>query len=331
MPTENEVPNLLKKFTTGAVESGGGLLSTDQAKQFIRMLVNQSTLLNMVQVKEVPAGHLTGEIYTIDMANPATVSAAEATEYVDETTAISTGKRSYACVKSRSQFEMSREVQEQTVEEGSFEDTIMALWRDRLQIDLETLAIQGDTALYTEPENEWERLIDIDDGWLTQMLAADSGVHVLDLEGEHITPALFSKGLNEVPAKYLRIVQGRYKWLMTPHVRSDYEDYLMSREDNLGAAIISQGGANLKPKGISIVDVPTLPENLGEGKDESVVLLLDPKNLVWIVARRFDVYRRFIQEKDSFRYTGYQYNDFFIVNPDAIVVLKGLKRNPDFS
>ncbi len=334
MPEEMNYGDILKKFTTSDIQAGGGLLNTDQAKQFIRMLVNQSRLMDMVTTKGVPAGHLTGEICTIDMTQPATVAAAEATEYTDETVSISTSKRSYACVKSRTQFEMTYEDTVMTVEGGRFEDTVMSLWRERLDMDLEILAIQGDEDLYANPATPWEKLIDINDGWLTQILAPGSGAHVIDLTGEtiqYITPTVFSKALNALPAKYLAIAQSRFRWLMTPHILSDYEDYLMSRQDNLGAAIVQQGGATLKPKGIPIETVPMLPENLGANEDESVVLLLDPKNLVWVVARRFEIYRRFIQEKDSWRYTGYSYHDFFIVNPDAIVVVKGLKRNPDFA
>ncbi len=368
--------DILKKFSTEvfsgetgipAQDAAGGLLQDWQAKEFIKMLVNQSKLLGMVTKKEVPAGQLAGEIYTIDMSEPGTVQAAEAMEYWDETLGIQTGKRSYHCVKSRSQFEMTYEDTVMTVEEGRFEGTVMDLWRDRLVIDLELLSLQGDKDEYAaggvpapgglvqgavypdggyyapyggihgesphagQPSTAMARLLRINDGWLTQLLEPGSGAHIVDLGGDFMTPTIFSKALNKLPQNYLPRAQQAYKYLMSPYLLSDYEDYLMARQDNLGASIVQTGGASLKPKGIQIETIPMLPLNLGEGSDKSCMILCDPKNFYWITARKLQVYRKFIQEKDSWRYTGYQFNDFFIVNPDAIVVVVNIGRNEDFT
>lgn len=338
----SENQNILQKFTTDVFRDpptagAGGLLQDWQAKEFIKMLVNQSKLLGMVTMRPVNAGQLAGEIYTIDMSEPGTVQASEAGHYWDETVTIQTGKRDYHCVKSRSQFEMTYEDTVMTVEEGRFEGTVMDLWRDRLAIDLEILALQGAKQNYLPGGvggagtqgglTAMERLLRINDGWLTQLLEPGSGAHILDVGGDPLTPPIYSQALNSLPQNYLPRAQSDYKWLMSPYLLSDYEDYLMSRQDNVGATIVTQGGIGLRPKGIPVETIPMLPLNMGAGNDESCMLLVDPKNFWWVVARKFQVYRRFIQEADSWRYTGYQYNDFFIVNPDAVVVVTGIGRN----
>ena len=58
---------------------------------------------------------------------------------------------------------------------------------------------------------------------------------------------------------------------------------------------------------------------------------MDPRNLVWVVHREMSMETRRIQEKDTWRYTGYAYDDFIVTNPDAIVKVIGVARNPDFS
>ena len=123
---------------------------------------------------------------------------------------------------------------------------------------------------------------------------------------------------------------------MHSFVIDDYRNWLAGRAGGLGDAIV-QGQTTLTPQGIAFASgngVPGLavmPEALGDEEDKRVILLGDPKNLIWVVRRNFELMSRYIQEKDSTRYTGYSEDDFVVVNHPSFVRVINVEANADFS
>ncbi len=326
---------LFQKFATSVVGENG-LLNPAQATQFINEFVEQSELMSMVSVR--PTDDQSGVMYTIDMANPATVSAAEATEYTDETGALTFGKFDFTTKKRRTQFELTWEDLQDTIERGGFQSTVVGMWNQRWGVDAEYLGALGDESYpQSNPATAWEKLFKINDGWLTQ-LTAENGVNILDASGLDVaypTHQMFAAALRLLPKKYRRFAKQNNVWMTSTGVIDDYRNWLASRGTNLGDAIV-QGMTTMTPQGISFASangVPGLnvfPEDLGEGGDERMIVLGDPKNFIWVVRRILQLQNRYIQEKDSWRYTGYSEDDFIVVNYPSFVVVTGVTENPDF-
>jgi len=51
---------------------------------------------------------------------------------------------------------------------------------------------------------------------------------------------------------------------------------------------------------------------------------------VWFVHRDMKLLNRFIQEKDSFRYTGYHYDDFIVTQFPSIVRIDNVGRDTTY-
>jgi len=326
----------MTKFTTGDISYG--LMEPEQANRFIDMFIEKSQLMQMVDVRRV--SNKAGDFYKIDMAQPATVAAAEANEYTDETGQVSHSKYSYTCVKRRTQFELTWEDIAWTVEQNQYRQHVISLWNRRWALDTEILAIQGDEDLYASPSTAYEKLVDINEGWL-QQISAGNGAHILDAAGlavQYVTPEMFAAAYNLMPTKYLVFGRERFRWFTSPHVAADYRHYLMTRQTGLGDAVLN-GSTRLAPDGIEIVEIAQFPENLDASGvvdtsspgDKCTIVLMDPSNLVWVVHREMSLETRRIQEKDSWRYTGYSYDDFIVTNPDAIVKVINVARNTDYN
>jgi len=343
--------DFLKKYATANIETGSyyGLLDPKQSHTFIDRMIERSQLLQMVTRRTV--AEKSGYFYEIDMANPATVAAIEAREYntmnpsggnetANDTGSLEHTRFSYEVKKRRTQFELTWEDLHWTIEQGTYRQHVMNIWNKRTQLDTEILAIQGDEDLYGGPSSAYELLVDINEGWLQQISVAN-GAHILDasnLDVAYVTPDMYASALNLMPAKYLLFGHQNFRWLTSPHVIQDYRHYLMSRQTNLGDVIL-QSQKNLTPEGFDILGINQIPENLNSSGvvDTSSpgtkcnLILMDPAALWWIVHRDMSMESKRVQEKDSWRYTGYMADDFIVTNHDAIVRVINISRNTDWA
>jgi len=325
---------ILNKFTSDTI-GDNGLLNPKQSERFIKDFIETAEFLGFVDVQ--PKSERSGIFYHIDMANPATVAAVEGTEYSDETGSVTHSKWDFNMKKRRTQFEMTWEDGAWTIEGGNYLTTIKDIWLQRWGVDTEILATLGDEDLYVAPATPMEKLIDINDGFFTQ-LTAENGCNILDASGltdTFPTHTMFASAWNLIPQRYRRFARGNYRWITSTRVCTDYRNWLASRQTGLGDAVL-QGQVNLSPQGIPILNangadgLGVVPEDLGVGENESMIILGDPKNFVWLPHREFKLMNRYIQEKDSFRWTGYAYDDFVVTNFPTFVKITGVTQNPDF-
>jgi len=325
---------IMQKFLSSVI-GANGLLNATQAKTFTDELVEETELLKLCDRRMT--NEKAGDFFKINLGSPVTVAASEGTEYLDETGEPTTSKYSYSVKKARTQFEFTSEDDVWTIEGPAFKEHVVRLWEQRMALDMENLAISGDESLYATPSSAWEKLIDINDGWLHALTTAN-GVHILDAANVTIGGAsaaypshsLFAAAYGLVPTKYLKFARQNYRWITSPHVIQDYLHWLASRQTSLGDAIL-QGRAELTPERIPFLDVSAFPEDLGENDDQCVVVLADPKAFVWMVHREMKLLNRYVQEKDSYRYTGYTYSDFIVTNYSSIVKVVNVERNTDFA
>jgi hypothetical protein len=203
--------------------SNGGYLNPMQANTFIRMMIEQPTLLNEIRV--VPMNAPTMEINKIGFADrilrraPASGTALSASDRSKP----STDKVELATKEIIAEVHIPYDVLEDNIETGRLEDTIMALIAERSSLDLEELLLQGDLG-------SGDSYLSLMNGMLNQAQS-----HVVDFVSVQptITKAVFKAGLKTMPNKYLRN-RSAMRFYVSPHAEIEYADSLANRETPFG-------------------------------------------------------------------------------------------------
>lgn len=203
--------------------SDGGYLNPIQSSTFIRMLIDQPTLLNLIRV--VPMNAPTMEINKIGFtsrilkAAPASGTALTANQrskpVTDQVTL--TTKEIIA------EVHIPYDVLEDNIERGVLEDTIMSLITERAAFDLEELIILGNTA-------SADTYMALANGVLKQATS-----HIVDYSAAPvaISKTIFKAGIKAMPNKYLRN-RSAMRFFTSPHTDIEYADSLAGRETTLG-------------------------------------------------------------------------------------------------
>ncbi len=243
----------------------GGYLNPMQANTFIRMLIEQPTLLNAVRV--VPMNAPTMEINKIGFAQrilkaaPASGTALDAGDRSKPTTE----KVSLTTKEVIAEVHIPYDVLEDNIERGSLESTIMALIAQRSSLDLEELLLLGDTG----SADDYLALVD---GVLKQ---ADD--HIVDFSATHpnITKEVFKQGIKAMPNPYMRN-RAALRFYASPDAEIEYADSLANRETMLGDDKITRWKPNTA-YGINVEPAALMPD--------SKYLFTYPKNIIFGVQR----------------------------------------------
>lgn len=150
---------------------------------------------------------------------------------------------------------------------GQFKDTIMAMIAERAALDLEELALLGDTA-------SADTYLALCDGYMK--LAQD---HVVDYGGATINKELFKLGIKAMPDQYLRNLAALRNYVSVNN-EIEYRDSLSDRETGLGDTII-EGFRGVFGYGVPVEKVALMPASKG--------LLTVPNNLIMGIQRKISV------------------------------------------
>ena len=322
---------VLETSTIGA--GGGGLLNAEQSNRFIDYMWDATVLGSQVRTIRMKSN-----TQDVDKVNVGERIARLATEAVDDgVNANATfSKISLTTEKLRLDWELSTESLEDNLEGDALEDHIARLMANQFGNDVEDLAINGDTALTTDP------LLKSFDGWRKRAIA---GTHVLDHEGATVDRSVFHKALKEMPRKYMQRRNGLKFFAGTGVI----QDYLFSLQQTESGFVNPE---SLASAGIQSTSVPEGPAGFTTGNAfglpvQEVPLMLDydvdsgtagnqfggdvwltfPQNLLWGVKREVTVYREFKPKKDTIEYTVYTRVGCQIENLDAFVVVTNVLLN----
>lgn len=329
MSNENDM--LQKVLTTSTVGAGGGgLLNAEQTNRFIDYMWDATVLGSQVRTIRMRSN-----TQDIDKVNVGQRIVRLATEAVDD--GVNAGatftKISLTTKKLRLDWELSTESLEDNIEGEALEDHIARLMATQAGNDIEDVAINGDTALTTDP------LLKSFDGWKKRAYA---GANVIDNAGAVASRAVFNKALKKMPRKYMQR-RGGLKFFSGSGLIQDYLFSLQKEEagyispDSLAAAGITQAVRTEGPAGfstgnafgLSIQEVPLMLDYDLDGAGAGTVFggdiwLTFPQNLLWGVKREIKVYRRFQEKKDTIEYTMYTRVGCQIENLEAFVVVKNV-------
>ncbi len=315
------------------VGSGGsGLLHAEQCNKFIDYMWDATVLGPQVRTIRMRSNTV-----DIDKIGVGERLARVATEAVDD--GVNAGatftKISLTTTKFRLDFELSSESLEDNLEGAALEDHIARLMATQFGNDMEDVAINGDTALSSDP------LLKGVDGWRKRALA---GAHVIDHGGAAINRAAFNKALKAMPRKYMQRRNG-LKWLTGSNLIQDYLYSLtqtasgLVSPENLAEQILVNGPVRTEGNagyttipvfGIRAQEVPLFDETRdgtysGASGDHGEIWLTFTDNLIWGVKREVVVYREFKPKKDTIEYTVYVRVGTQIENLDSMVVVRNVK------
>lgn len=275
MPTNSTVVNArtaVEKadLAVSQLVANGGYLNPMQANTFIRMLIDQPTLLNLIRTVPMSAPQM--QINKIGFGQrilkkaPTSGTALAA----GDRSAPTTDKVELTTKEVIAEVHIPYDVLEDNIERGNIEDTIMSLIAERASLDLEELLLLGDTA-------SGDAYLALLDGMLKQATS-----HVVDYTAAPVAISrdVFKEGIHAMPNKYMRNKK-QMSFFASPSTELEYADYLGDRISTLGDKNVKSDWQGNSPFGIPLRDVALMPD--------SDYLLTHPKNLIMGVQRKISM------------------------------------------
>ena len=256
------------------LDSNGGSLNPTQSNTFIDMIVEQPTILNQARIvrmsapvhkinrlgfgqrimKAAPQG--TPPYAADDGTNDRYLAAADRSKVI-------TSQISLTTKEVMAEIHLPYELLEDNIEGESFEDHVMRLIATRAAEDLETWALEADTA-------SGDAYLALNDGLLK---TATSNVY--DNASAGISPDVFEQGLLTMPQKYLRVL-GNVKQFVPVADTIKYRANVAKRATGYGDSALT-GDGGLVAYGTPVEASPLMPASTG--------LFTFPKNILFGIQR----------------------------------------------
>jgi len=309
---------MASKSAVDSTSLPNSVLNRKQADRFIDLVVNESVLLNKVRV--IRTDRNKGEINKLDLGNIVTEGArttSRATTRVP-TEAVVT----FDCEKYRSAFDLKTDFMEDNIEKSGVRDTLLSMFSKRIAIDTELTGIQGDDSLTTgDAQTDENNLFGINDGW--QKILEDNvpSAQQVDAAGAAPGKELYYAMKRAIPSRY-RAAKPNYVWIMPSGPADKWTLDWSDRETGGGDVALSRGMVP-GPWGISMLEVPLMPEDLSYGSagtDGSSIWLTPLKNLLYIVQRDITIEFDRRPRQDVWEITIHFRVDFEIENPELVIM-----------
>lgn len=248
----------------------GGLLNAEQLDKFIRLAVDDAVAMR--DMTEVRMKSPTQERSKIRYGTRVLRGGSEATALpVAERSRPTTSKVTLSAQLIKGETRMSYETLEDSIERGTFEDTVRAVMAEKMAEDLEDLAFNGDTT-------SSDTLLAVLDGFIKQATS-----NVVPAGSASISREQFKNMLKTMPSEF-RKDKRSLVYYTADEVVIDYHELYAARETAKGDAH-TDGMTTAGFEGIPVKGVPVFPTNLGGTTDETVSLLLDPGNMLFGIWR----------------------------------------------
>lgn len=325
------IQEILAKIQKAAIATAaGGQLNTQQAKEFIDLVVSQNSLLQKIQTVQMTSA--TYQLNMIDIANRVMRGATEGTD-PGFTQGIKINPRSLTQKESILPYDITFSFLEENIEGSDAESKINAMFAKAFGNDLLDLAINGDEDLdenITDGDTN-----DVDDNTgLTQndhtFLRQNDGWLKLARDDSYVNHNTLSSSINSWKTEFkntLAMLPNKWKtnpgelvFLVSPDVETEYRDELADRATALGDEYQIKN-KKAEYQGIPIEPVPFFP---GNGTIHypagPVVLLTKYKNLAVGVGRNMRVGRQVQERKRVVEYTVTTKTDFNYVTGEMMVL-----------
>jgi len=268
--------------------ASGGLLNPEQAAAFIRKLRTTPTILNQMRtvVMSSPQRNINKIGFGDRILMPATSAVAldEDTSPTNRRSKPSTEQVVLTTKEVIAEVRLPYDVIEDNIEQGNinadetvngsgvvggtFKDTIMQMMAERVAIDLEELALLGDTG-------SGDAYLALLDGFLV-----DATSNVVDHGGAVISRALFKNGIKTLPDQYKKQL-ATLKSFVSMDNYTEYQDTRANRETAGGDAINEMVTPTLWALGTKVEGAAVMPAAQG--------LFTNPQNMIWGVQRQLSI------------------------------------------
>lgn len=267
--------------------ASGGLLEEEQANSFIRKLLVQPTLLR--QARTVVMGGPVRQINKIGFGSrilmPATSGVAldEDTSPTNRRSKVTTSQIKLTTNEVIAEVRLPYDVIEDNIEggnnnfagpnashkpmQGGLKDTIVTLMAERAALDLEELALLGDTG-------SGDAYLALVDGFLAQITS-----NVVNAAASPIDRTILRNGMKAMPDQYLRNRLAMRHFLSQDN-ETDYRETVAARETAAGDAVVN-GNVPVYAYGVPVEAVSLMPGAQG--------IFTTPQNLIFGIQRKISI------------------------------------------
>lgn len=259
--------------------AAGGLLNVEQSNRFLRKAIEAPTLLRQARVvimsspsREINKIGFGGRIMRAGIENTG-LAEGDRSKPVTSQILLNTSevlaevRLPYAMIEDnieRGNVNFGGTGTQDAVSTGGMVNTVIDMIGERAALDLEELALLGDTG-------SGDAYLALQDGYLKRMTT-----NVVDVASAPISRGMFKGGLQTLPNKYKRLLPSLRNFV-APNQEIEYADTLAGRETALGDARHQQIAPNYAA-GVQLSGVALMPEANG--------FLVDPKNLIFGIQRQ---------------------------------------------
>lgn len=259
------------------LSSNGGLLSPEQTDVFLQNLIDSPTLINRARV--VTMNGPQKKINKIGFGSRVLRAATSGTALVDgDRVKPDLGQVTLNTKEVIAEIHLPYDVIEDNIERGNINaamgtsaggihSTMVALLSGRAALDLEELAILGDTL-------SGDAYLALTDGFLKRATS-----HILDANAATISKDILKNAIKAMPDKYLR-VRSELEYFLSVDNETEYRDTVANRVTGLGDAALVSANA-LSAFGSSVVAAPLMPNSKG--------IYTNPNNLIFGIQRRLNI------------------------------------------
>jgi hypothetical protein len=257
--------------------SNGGLLSPEQVRTFLRMVMEQSVLVS--ELRQEFSLSTRFEVPRISLNDRLLRNGTEAQRLVDaDRKKPATGLVTLSTALFKGEVLVSDEWFEDNVEREANADTLMTMIAEATGRDVEEIAIKSDT----DRTGAEDSTLDQFDGIIASYQDNLPAAQILDATGETSSSDLFRRMIAALPTRYRRSYQNLRFYV--PQVVADvYHDELQERATPLGDTATTDRFP-LRYRGVPVVVVPLLSGDdtiNGSAIDYSTFAwLTDPKNTI---------------------------------------------------
>ena len=278
--------SLLRKadIAIADLQANGGELNPEQGASFIRKLIKQPTLIRQCRVVEMNAssrkinkigfGTRILRKATSGVALTEAQRSKPSTEQIELNTKeqVAEVRLPYDVLEDNIERAAAANNEAANTGPGGLRQTIIDLIAERAALDMEELALLGDTG-YTSGNADDQAYLSQLNGWLKN--GADNG-NVADAEEETISKGVFKRGLKTMPSQYLRN-KAALSHFVSVNNETEYRDTLADRGTALGDSM-TQGSGPVYAFGSQVLPAALMPESKG--------LFTDPLNLIFGIQRQ---------------------------------------------
>jgi hypothetical protein len=278
MPTPNDKLIQRADLALSDLTSNGGILSPEQTETFIDLLLDQPTILK--QARQVRMSTPERKINKIMFASRILRAALQTGSALDaggndryvraaDRAKPTTSQITLTTKEVIAEVRLPYEALEDNIEGQAFESHIMRLIAERAAIDLEELALGGDTSLSGS-----DAYLGLMDGWMKRMTS-----HVVNNLAAGCNPTMFKNGLLALPQKYHRNL-GLLKNFVTVANTIRYRDLVAARGTGYGDSMLT-GNGPIFAQGVPVEAAPMLA-GVSSGTQG---ILTFPQNLLFGIQR----------------------------------------------